>query len=316
VLFSGGSVENNPVSGARLTTGYWFDDQHLLGIEFSGFFLGQRGENFSATSTGTPILTRPIIDALTGSESVEVVAAPNILAGTITVATRSSMFGYESNLRSNFFAGQVCGIDYYVDGILGFRGLGLDESLQVNESLVVIGGTSVTASQAGGTYTSEDRFAVQNRFYGGQIGFESEFRWNRWVLGLNSKLALGPTQQMVDISGSTVLTPRGMPPEVSASGVLTEPTNIGHYTRDKFTWAPELGLNLGYQCTDHTRIFVGYNFLYWSDVARPGEQIDRVVNTNQLIGPPLTGGPARPQFTFNGSDFWAQGVNVGIEFKY
>jgi hypothetical protein len=315
VLFGGGSVENNPFSGARLSAGYWFGDQHLLGVDFGGFFLGQQGENFSASSPGTPILARPFIDAASGTETVEVVAAPGVLAGTVSVATRSSMWGYEGNLRSNFFAGQVCGIDYFVDGILGFRGLGLDESLGVNESLVVVGGNSVTAPSAGEQFAVADRFAVQNRFYGAQTGFMSEFRWNRWVLDVNTKIALGPTQEMVDISGSTVRTPLGGIPVVSNGGLLALPSNIGHYTRDEFTWAPELGLNLGYQCTDHIRVYVGYNFLYWSDVVRPGEQIDRTVNVNQLP-PAIPGGPARPQFSFNGSDFWAQGVNVGIEFKY
>ena len=49
-------------------------------------------------------------------------------------------------------------------------------------------------------------------------------------------------------------------------------------------------------------------------VARAGEQIDFVVNSNQ-VAPPIPGGPARPAFNFNGSDFWAQGLNFGLEFK-
>ena len=48
---------------------------------------------------------------------------------------------------------------------------------------------------------------------------------------------------------------------------------------------------------------------------RPGEQIDRTVNTNQLP-PAVGGGPARPMFQNNATDFWAQGVNFGVEFKY
>jgi hypothetical protein len=310
VLFGGGSVEDNPLSGGRISGGYWFGDQHLLGLDFSGFVLGQGNKNFSATSTGTPILTRPFVDAATGLETTELVAGPGVLAGTVSVHTDSKLWGYEANLRSNLCCGQVCGIDYYVDGIAGFRAIGLDENLSVHESLVVIGGTS-----AGQQFAINDNFSTQNRFYGGQLGFLSEFRCDRWVLDLNTKIGLGPTQEMVRINGSTAITPLGGAPQVFNGGLLALPTNSGHFTRDQFTWVPEIGLNLGYQCTDHIKFYVGYNFLYISSVVRPGEQIDRVVNTNQLP-PAVAGGPARPAFTFNASEFWAQGVNFGVEFKY
>ena len=310
VLFGGGSVEDNPYSGARLSGGYWFDDQHMLGLDFGGFFLGQRGDNFLATSTGTPILTRPIIDAATGTETTELVAGPGVLAGTVSVHTDSKLWGYEANLRSNLCAGQVWGVDYFVDGIAGFRSIGLDESLDVHEALVVLGGTS-----AGQQFVIDDHFSTQNRFYGGQLGFLSEFRWDRWVLGVNTKVGLGSMQEMVKISGSTAITPLGGATQTFNGGLLALPSNIGRFTRDEFSVVPEIGLNFGYQCTDHIKFFVGYNVLYWSSVVRAGEQIDRVVNTNQLP-PAIAGGPPRPAFTFNASDFWAQGVNFGVEFKY
>jgi hypothetical protein len=310
VLFGGSSVENNPFSGGRLTGGYWFGDGHLLGIELGGFFLGQQGENFSATSFGNPILTRPFINAATGTETTELVAGPGVLAGNVNVHTQSKLWGYEANLRSNLFCGQICGVDYFMDGILGFRALGLDESLSVNEQLGVLGGTSV-----GQQFAINDSFSVQNRFYGGQIGFLSEFRKGRWVLDMNTKVALGPTQEMVRINGSTAITPLGGATQNFAGGLLALPSNIGRFSRDEFTWVPEMGLSVGYQCTDHFRLYVGYNVLYWSSVVRPGNQIDRVVNTN-LLPPAVGGGPARPGFAFNPSEFWAQGVTFGLEFKY
>ena len=56
--------------------------------------------------------------------------------------------------------------------------------------------------------------------------------------------------------------------------------------------------------------------------ARPGEQIDRTINPTQNASfgaPPLPRtlvGPARPGFSFAGSDFWAQGVNVGVTVRF
>ena len=100
-------------------------------------------------------------------------------------------------------------------------------------------------------------------------------------------------------------------------GLLALPgSNIGRFSKDRFAVVPEVGLNLGYQVTESVRAFVGYDFLYLSDVVRAGNQIDTRVNTNQLQRPMVAGGPTAPAFTFNGSDFWAQGLNFGLEFRY
>jgi hypothetical protein len=76
---------------------------------------------------------------------------------------------------------------------------------------------------------------------------------------------------------------------------------------------------VGYHVSESLRVYLGYDLLYLSDLARPGEQIDQVVNPTQLptsAGPsPLTG-PARPFFHFVNKDIWAQGLNVGMEFRY
>jgi hypothetical protein len=304
VLFGGSRVGEGDRSGGRFMLGHWFDEDHTCGIEGGYFFLGSRTDSFTATSFGSPILARPFVDAITGTETTELVAGPGALAGTFTASLRSSLWGAEGNLRSNLW----CGCNWFVDGIIGFRALGLNEDLNISENLLVLRG-------AGGTFQVSDQFNVHNNFYGGQLGLVSEWRRGRWSLDLKSKIALGSTHQVAQIDGATVI---GSPTTgVSAfpGGLLAQTTNIGRYSRDVFTWAPEMGINLGYQFTPHLRGYVGYNFLYWSSVLRPGNQIDRAVNPN-LLAPAIPGGPARPAFTFNGSDFWAQGVNFGLEFRY
>ena len=104
------------------------------------------------------------------------------------------------------------------------------------------------------------------------------------------------------------------------TSVLRElPSNIGRYNWDVFAVVLEFPINVGYQVTKQLRVFVGYTFLYASKVLRPGDQIDRVVNTTQ-IPPPLAAGtligPARPAFHFKDTDFWAQGINFGLEFRF
>jgi hypothetical protein len=84
---------------------------------------------------------------------------------------------------------------------------------------------------------------------------------------------------------------------------------------------PQLGLQAGWQPLDWIRLFVGYDFLYLSDVARPGDQVDRVINPTQ--GPAFTNnpnsvltGPARPTFPGRSTDFWAHGLSFGVELRY
>jgi hypothetical protein len=82
-----------------------------------------------------------------------------------------------------------------------------------------------------------------------------------------------------------------------------------------------LELRLGYPLNHHARVFVGYDVLYWTEVARPGEQISHSVNLTQnaVLDPTGVGklvGPAQPAPFLKHSDFWAQGLNVGIEFRY
>src|SRR5262249_20905232 len=99
----------------------------------------------------------------------------------------------------------------------------------------------------------------------------------------------------------------------------TAPSNIGTYHRSRFSFVPELGLTLNYQFTSWMRGIIGYNFMYWSDVMRPGDQIDRRVNVaNQFggTGVPQGNSPLFPMPINRGSDFWAHGLNIGLMFTF
>ena len=82
---------------------------------------------------------------------------------------------------------------------------------------------------------------------------------------------------------------------------------------------PEIGLNVGFELFHHVRIYGGYNYMYWSDVVRPGDQLDRSINKAQLpsslsFGPVTP--PLRPATTLQATEFWAQGFNVGVAIRY
>ena len=164
-----------------------------------------------------------------------------------------------------------------------------------------------------------DSFRTRNQFYGGQVGLQYEIRKGRWYVDALGKVALGSTHQTVTIDGSTTFIPANSTAIVQPGGLLAQRTNIGHYSQNRFSVVPEVGLKLGYQLKPALRIFIGYNFLYWNNVVRPGDQIDRMVNTSQLpsiFGPGQLVGPARPNFSFRQTDFWTHGVSFGLEWRF
>jgi hypothetical protein len=324
VLFGGETLGNGMRSGGRLSVGWWLDDEHSLGIDASGFALSARSVNFFAGSFGAPALFRPFFNSgfafdagtgtfvpITPSEDAEKVAFPDQLAGNVAVRLRTQLWGAELNARTNLFNG-CCGCwGYSVDGYTGVRALGLSDGLYITENLA-----SIIPGVPGG-FIVQDSFRTQNRFIGGQIGFDTELRWRRWFLDLNTKVALGNVRETVDILGATATTDALGGIIYSRGGLLALNSNIGHYSRDRFAVLPEVGVNLGYQVTDWLRLFAGYNFLYLSNAVRAGEQVSRVVNPTliPMNGGALQGAP-QPTFAFHGTDFWAHGLNFGLEFRW
>jgi hypothetical protein len=319
VLF-GGSVNHEDFSGGRFTVGWWCDPCERLGFEASYFFLGQRSIGYDAASTGTPLLARPFFDVnpAVNGENSELVANPAVaslpnlipLTGAVHIRQSTELWGMEGNALWNCWRGCWGRLDF----LSGFRYLQLKENLSITENLLV---PFTSLAVPGESLFVSDQFGTRNQFYGGQIGLRAEANWRRWVVEFTSKVALGTTHQQVDINGATIITPFGGSPSAFTGGLLALPSNIGHFSRDHFSVVPEAGLNFGYNINDHWRVYTGYSFIYWNSVVRPGDQIDRVVNSSQLPGHMGSFvGPPRPAFGFRETDFWAHGVNFGLEFKY
>ncbi|HZU39203.1 MAG TPA: BBP7 family outer membrane beta-barrel protein, partial [Gemmataceae bacterium] len=321
VVLFGGDINQGLFVGGRLTAGMWLDPEMEWGIEGSVFGLGQRTVNFGASSTGEPVLARPIFSP-TGAAGVEQIAnlqevinGVTVLPtfGSVAVRETSRLWGGNTDLIFGLCRGDWGRLDL----IGGFRYLNLRDDLSINENVTIAATSPVSP---GVNFLVTDAFGTRNQFYGGDIGLRSELYWGNWQLDVTGKVALGNTHEVVTINGVTGITPPGVPTTFFQGGLLALPSNIGRYSRNRFAVAPEVGINLGYQLTPHWRIFGGWNFLYWSHVVRPGNAIDTVVNPTQV--PRFGGsaatlvGAARPAFTFNDSSFWAQGANIGIEFRY
>ena len=220
-----------------------------------------------------------------------------------------------------------------IDLLTGVRFTRLEESLGIREDLTVDAGDSGSSNNAGlppdGTqFIVNDLFETKNEFIGGELGFLWEVEYRRVSLELLSKLAIGNTRQRARISGTTevITDPPTVPtPAVSQGGLLAQRSNIGTYERDEFSVMPEVGFTLGYRMTPRLKLTAGYTLLYWTNVLRPGDQIDREINGTQIpdfdsdgtpIPPGTLTGPLRPEFEFHNTNLWAHGINLGGEYRW
>jgi hypothetical protein len=322
LLFGDSHLDNDWHSGARFSAGYWFDCCQSCGLEASFFFLGDRTHTNTFNSNGG-LLTRPFFNANQGIPFVETAGAPGVASGSISVENHSKLYGGEVSMVH--CCCRTC--DSSLDAIAGVLYLNLEESLSITEVVDVSPNVAAVipsfAPFAGQHIVAFDRFATRNQFYGGQVGLTGERRFGRAFVNGTGTLALGWTHEDVDITGFQVRTSPGGATTVSTGGLLALNSNIGHFTRDEFAVVPVGQVNVGYYITPRLNAFVGYTFLYWSRVVRPGDQIDTNIDITRIPNflPPGTtvppvNGPAVPGVPFKSSDFWAQGINFGVEIRW
>ena len=194
----------------------------------------------------------------------------------------------------------------------GYQFTRLDDSLRIDNVQTSIDPAAVVP--VGTVFDVHDLFATQNEFHGGQLGFVGEYQGCCWSLEVLGKVALGAMHERVLIDGRTITTQPNALPVTTVGGLLAQGTNIGVYDRTRLAFVPEVGANLAYDVNPCWRINIGYSFLYWSNVVLAGNQIDRAVNLSQNPGPLV--GEARPAFTFNRTDYWVQGLNVGLQYRW
>jgi hypothetical protein len=135
---------------------------------------------------------------------------------------------------------------------------------------------------------------------------------------LSGKLALGDLHESVNIQGSSTLVQPGLPNITVPGGQFAAPSNIGRATRDRFAAMPELEISIAYQISPNFQFFIGYNLLYLNKVARPGNQVDLIVDTrgNQIDAGFTGEATLFPRPFFTDSNFWAQGLDFGLQVSY
>jgi hypothetical protein len=315
-VLGGREYTTGPSQGARFTLGYRIDGDWA--IEGSGFFLPTSSVTRTVASSGAPGSVRLVIPFFRAQQSQEdrlTIANPGEFLGDARESLRSGMHGAELNVVR-----QVLIADRWrLDALAGVRYFRLGERLAFSASSV--------AFDVHDIFDVTDVFETSNRFYGAQAGVRGEVVRGGWFGQGSAKVGLGVMRQSVDVSGSLFTNDFNdfAAPQTFAGGAFAQATNMGHHARDRFAVMSEVGLKAGYRLTPWASIFAGYTFLYASAVLRPGSQIDRNINTTQAMTyqmpqtPPPTlapTGPALPAVRFRETDFWAQGLSVGVSFTY
>lgn len=277
-----GQFDYNPASGVRWSAGIHNEDG-TIGLEGGMFFLERRAVSLSADASATGISIPPFLNIPAGA------------GATATLTAGNRFWGGEALLTKAAF-GQYCKkASYQVDLLGGFQFLDLNESF---ESLTTATLPAGAVFQFGNTVivgpanaTADAALQGRNQFFGGQLGIRGEFRTGRLFVFGSGRCGLGLSHQHLSLLATTTGT---------AGGTTTTATTALDAVHDEFAIVPQVTLNIGYQVTRNLRVYAGYDYLYWSNVARPGD--------NVLFAVPGAG--------VDQTNFYTHGVNFGAGWHF
>jgi hypothetical protein len=313
ILLGGQSYGLGAQAGGRFTLGTWIDPDGQWGVEGTYLFIAPRSTTQSSGSSGSavsPTLGFPYLDAKTGMEAFSAIAFPG-LPGSASLTETNQLQSGELNL----LRGLIRSERLTVSGLAGFRYIYFQENVDFRYG---------NHDDTGHLFLSNDHFEGANNFFGANLGLRGEYRLGDLFVNVTGKIALGAMDQNGTVFGSTLaINTVPTATQVFPAGTFALLTNSGKHAPTVFAVVPEVTCNLGYDVTKNVRLFLGYNFLYLNSVTRPGTNFDHALNPGQVPGLQPVGvnpgpivGPAVPAYPFNRTDFWAQGVNFGLQLRY
>lgn len=344
------SIDMGWMQGFQVDAGAWI--KHNIGIEGSYFLLPTVSQTKSLSTSGnlgSPNYAVPIFDVsgvfgLNGvpGETIFILPGP-FMSDPGFSAT------YILHLTSQLQSAELNGLyriinkkNFQFECSGGFRWLQLYEKLLFKANSLAVPGSIFGHA----FYNTRDRFETTNNFLAGQLNIDARYRTKKWHLDALLKGALGAVLQKVKIEGSSQTSngnlffeTMGTGNTILPGGIFAEPSNIGSHRKSPMAWSFETKVKTGYAITKHIEIHLGYTFLWISRVLRPGNQIDRKINSTRTaladasratvgIGPgpipfggppgpaPAASGPVRPKALFRSATFWAQGLDAGIQFNF
>jgi hypothetical protein len=313
---------------------------------------------FESTQAGIPTLARPVIDSANlRLPSSLLVSNPNLGFGSALIYSNTRAFGAEASAVVNLFRSVpgctgkwACSVDF----LAGYRYLEVDEKLEVSSAttlsvpntnvpqfvtgafgvVTLVGNTAVPTpvNFAGvqifspATVEVRDSFRTRNQMNLFQVGVRGELRRDWFSLLYTGKFAFGGNHEIVEIDGASGFNDRtrlGAGPAAALGttigGLLATSTNIGKFVHDEFVYVPEANIAFAVNLTRSLTGTIGYTFLYVNKIARPGSQINPIVDTSTVPFSGNFGATNRPPGFRNllaQDDYWLQGVTFGLDFRY
>lgn len=323
------SRRQNGHSGVKFLGEHYFGNPWLWSMELSYTYLDKNSFSKSVQSNDfrdddiarpafpdNSYLAIPFFDAQTGELSSGYIAKPGSFSGQAKLKVTHWMQGAEWNFTS---APALIGCDrlFKIQGLLGFRYWYFNDVLRFTTTSPDLENPNV--------FTTKDKFTTHNSFYGAQFGFTARFEYCDLFCSLKAKLALGIMDKRLSIKGSLVTNDFNNFAEVVRfqGGYFTQPTNIGHYSKWKFGYLPEVNLNIGYKVSSCPCLTLnaGYTFLYVNKIYWAENQIDPSINPTQSQaftrqGNATLTGVAKPKALLKSDDFWVQGLSVGLDLMF
>lgn len=321
VLVGGDELTDKWRSGFGVSGGFWLDPCCGLAVIGDYFRIGDNGFNSSLGPDDDIIYARPFFNSELGEQDAEMVNVPDELAGNVHVQSTSQFQGAGLGLEKCMWScgdPTSCGRSGWLTVIGGYRYYQHNSSLQINEDLMILDGTT-TPLVPGTSVLVEDKFGARNQFHGGEIGLQGRRQEGFiWLDGL-AAIAVGGNIRDVSINGGTDTTVPTAGSVSNPGGLLTSSeTNIGNYSDTKATVIPRFRLGVGCQVSQRVSARFGYNVIIWNDVVQAASQLPPELATDPRNLPPVQGGggtqPANPGMF--GTTVVAHGADAGLEIVF
>jgi hypothetical protein len=312
----GDPLESDLSVGFRGDYGIYVSDHVGVGGRF--WIIDDSAEDYSRQGNGNDIsLGRPYFNTLTNTNDVNIVAYNGLIDGLIfesagTVEARNSldMMGAEAYARVNLSSRSSSHLDF----LGGYSYFQVDDTLQIQSSTIRIR-SQLQPQNVGLTTQFRDSFETENRFNGGQVGFESVVKNGCWTARTLGKVHMGNMRQTISMFGDRTNTPAGGNPINANAGMYVGAGESGEHQRDEFTFVPELNFKLGYSFRKHVEFSVGYTFIYFDNVALAGNYVNNNINSLDLADTNPAPDPGRT-FSFKDGSLWVQGIDLGVAVTY
>ncbi len=333
-IFGNQEIGDGDHDGYRTAMGMWLDCQHHWGLEADYFDVTGKSNNYDSGSTegfdanGRPspivrLVYDPATFAATGLAS-DYVGFANFYVGRITVQTSDYFQSAGIWLRRQLRACEwsTCGNDvnwtdpsartFRLDAIAGYRFARLIDTVNEQDDSFEYNPLQAAYYLKGFTFIND--YKTVNCFNGADLGLNAVYTHGRWSVDVVGKAAIGGNNQYLRLYNQEFIDTNNIRPGTPPAP--QNPTALQEISRNQFSAIPELTVTGGYQVTDHFKVTVGYDLLYWSAVVRAADQINVEPTTGYPYGTVTGNYAALPAFAWNESHFFAQGLRLGADLRF